>query len=75
MPVLDATSSPPTARMPALKHEHPDSSIVILGTTNLTLPNDQWDKLDPDWDDPDLWRWNATPDPRALFIRYRVEYW
>lgn len=75
MPVLDATSPMPTARMPSLKHEYPQSTIIVIGTTNLTLPNDQWDKLYPDWDDPTLWRWDGTDNPRSFFIRYRVEFY
>ena len=74
MPTLDPAPEYPTAVMPPRKYKYPDSTLLILGTTDLSRPIDRWFKFYPDKDDPDLWKWTGAANPKSLFIRYRIEY-
>ena len=74
MPTLDPDPKYPTAVMPPRKYKYPDSTLILLGSTDLSAPISRWFKLSPDKDDPDLWMWTGSANPKSLFIRYRIEY-
>lgn len=72
MPTLDPSPKYPTVVMPPRKHDHPNSTLLIIGTTDLSRTSNKWYSLFPSKENPDLWIWHESAHPCALFVRYQI---